>query len=770
MDEETPIDSVDALAEHVSRLKDAAVSYLTEQSKAREMAMDYYAGKMVDLPAEVGRSQAVANVLRAQMKKVMPSVIRTILSGGNVVEYTPVGPEDEEGAQQATDYVNTVCIRESDVERAIYDAIHDAMLLKTGILKWSAYRQRKVTIQDYTDQPDEALLGLVGDPSVEILEHKTSEETDPQVLALDPNARRHSFKLRRVTETVTPKLEAIPRGAFLITPGADSIEEAELCGEEIIQPRSDFVSMGYDKDMVWQIEAHDGGSDDDQSRMQDDYSTSKAETRKALELIRVWELYVKVDQDGDGIAECYRIVFGDNGADSNKNVVLGLEPVDEAPYASVVIERDPHQFEGHSLYEDLRNHMRIKTAILRATLDNTYATNNLRPAYRLDAVANPESLSNGKFGEPIILNAGFTLDDAIKWEVVPFVADKSFQMMEYLDTEANDMTGITDASGGLDPESLQDVTAAAAQLASEKGIAQADLIVRSIANDGLRKAFRGLLRLVIAHADGPRTVRMKGKWVQYDPRVWNADMDCVVNVGLGGGTKERDLQVLQVIYGLQKELLLSMGPDNVFVKPDQLYNTLSKITETAGFPSAQPYFTDPDPQEVQAKLDEQKNAPNPDVVKIQEQGKVNAQLEQMKAQTTVQLEQAKLEIAAQSERMKAEVARDKEMAQMQADLATKQHDAQMQAQLEAQKIAFEREKFGAEMSFKERELAMKRELELLKLDAQDTPDGVKSKADMRESGLTDAMSKMLDTLAKANGPKRVVRDANGDVVGVEPVN
>ena len=142
----------------------------------------------------------------------------------------------------------------------------------------------------------------------------------------------------------------------------------------------------------------------------------------------------------------------------------------------------------------------------------------------------------------------------------------------------------------------------------------------------------------------------------------------------------------------------------------------------------------------------------------------------MKRKTIFQLEKAKLEMGAQSGRMKVGVAREKEMAPMQADLATKQHDAQMQAQLEAQRVAFEREKFSAEMAMKERELNVKRELELLKLDAQDTPDGVRSKADMRESGLTDAMSKMLDTLARANGPKRVVRDANGDVVGGEPVN
>jgi hypothetical protein len=78
-------------------------------------------------------------------------------------------------------------------------------------------------------------------------------------------------------------------------------------------------------------------------------------------------------------------------------------------------------------------------------------------------------------------------------------------------------------------------------------------------------------------------------------------------------------------------------------------------------------------------------------------------------------------------------------------------------------------KLSKTQSWKERELNVKREIELLKLDAQDTPDGVKSKADIRESNMTDAMSKMLDTLAKANGPKRVVRDANGDVIGVEPV-
>lgn len=763
------LDDMAGLIAHVARLKDAAVDYLAEQSKARQEAMEYYDGVMKDLPAEEGRSSAVSNDIRANLKKVMPSIMRTICGGGDVVKYLPVGQEDEDGARQATEYINLIGPAEFDVETAIYDVIHEAALLKTGIIKWCAYRQKQVSIRKYTDQPTEAVVGLFDDPSVEITDYTESEETDPDVLAVYPDAARHSFTLRRIKDVVRPRLEAVERGSFLITPGADEIETAELVGEELVLTRSKLVEMGYDKGLVWGLARDDGLKDDDQARDGEDYTEARRETVKALQLVRVWEVYVRLDRDNDGIAELYRIVFGSGSSGTEGHTVLGFEEVDEAPYASVVIERQPGQFEGRSLFDDLKPVMRIKTAVLRSTMDNIYATLNRRVAYQSQAVENPEVLTNGKFGAPIELKPGYKLSDAVDWEEIPFTAEKSFAMLEYWDRVATDRTGITDASGGLEADDVNGTSATAANLLSERGIAQADMMVRTIAQGGLRKAFRGLLKLVIAHSDGPRTVRMNGEWVQYDPRVWNAEMDCEVNIGLGGGTKERDMAVLQVIYGLQKELLLAMGADNVFVKPDQLYNTLEKITETAGFPSAQPYFTSPDPQEVQAKLDEQKNAPDPEVVKIEAKGRVDAQLAQMQAQTTLQLEQAKLDIQAQSERMKAEVARDKETAQMQADLATRQQESAMAAQLEAQKIGFEREKLQAEMAMKDRELQMKREIELLKLGARDTEGGVVSKEDDRHSALVGALQQMLESVGKMNGPKRVVRDENGDVIGVEPV-
>lgn len=716
------IDSTEALANHVARLVSVAKDYLNEQSASRDRAQEYYQGTMKDLPAKAGRSSVVSYDVRATIKKIMPSVMRTIFGGGDVVKYMPVGPGDEDGAQQATDYVNNITIRESNVEAALHDAIHDAMLLKTGILKWCAYRQRKVTIQQYTDQPDQAVVGLFDDPEVEILEYSESEETDADVLALDPNARRHSFKLRRVEEKVSPKIEAVPRGMFLITPGADSIEDAELVGEIQIKTRSQLVSEGYDKDQVAKLAlAAELDDEDEDERMGEDYTSLKAQTRTATQEVLVYEVYVRVDLDDDGVAEIWRLVYGEGKGQTGQqgsHIVLGMEAVDEAPYAAVVMERDPHQFEGHSAFEDVEPIQRVKTALLRGILDNIYAQNNLRPYVNPRHVENPESLYNGAFGQPVFLKDGAIAKDAVAWESVPFVASNAFEMLPYWDQQVKERTGITDASAGLDADNLHNTSATAANLLSESGIAQADAIVRSLANGGVRKAFRGLLRLIIAHADGPRTVQLKGKWVQYDPRVWNMDMDCSVNVGLGGGSKERDMATLQTIYAVQKELLLGMGVDNPFVSADNLYNTLAKITETAGFPSPEPYFTQPKPEEVKARLEAERNKPNPDVEKIQAQGQVQMQVKQMDVQASAQLEQQKLALQAEADKVKAAADRDKEMAQMQADLMTAKQQADLEAALERMRLEHTAALEAQKMAFEADQREKDRQLEMVKLQVQ----------------------------------------------------
>jgi len=681
---------------HTARLVRGAKKHLDDQAAIRERALEYYNGQMKDFPALKKRSQVVSTDLRDVYKKVAPSIMRAMLSGDQIVSYEPVGPGDEQNAEDATKYVNTITVIEAKIKQAIQDAIFDAAMLKTGILKWSAYQTKKVVIQDYTDQPDEALLGLFDDPANTIMDHEKTKETDPDVLALVPNARRHSFKLKRVEEETEIRVDAIPRGSFLISADAVEIEEAELVGEIMIEPRSKFVAWGYDRNLVNSIRMHEDTAEDDDSLKGDDASEQQQETRKAMETIMVYEVYCKIDADDDGIAELWRVVYGEgqtDDTDKENHVILAKEIVSEAPYSAVRIERDPHQFEGHSLFEDLESVQRVKTALLRASLDNIYAVVKPRPFVNYTYIQEPDDLADWDFGEPVELKNTDDVRKAVAWETVPMVADKAFSVMEYFDEIAKDRTGITDASGGVDPEAFQNTSATAAQMMSESGVAQADAIVRSIA-EGVAPAFKGVLKLVIAHTDQPKAVRIGGEWMNFDPAVWDVNMDCKVNVGLGGGTKERDLAVLQVVLGLQREIMGTLGADNPLVKPDQLHNTLAKITEAAGFASSEPYFTKPDPQEIAQKQQEAANQPNPEMEKIQMQ----MQLEEIKAQ------------AAQA----------KERAQMEADLMVQRAQIQARTQDNAEKLALQREKMELETQLQ----IAKMELDAAKADVSSIPNTV----------------------------------------------
>ena len=115
------------LTEVVSQLVRECEDYRDQLSAVRVRAMEYYDGVMSDVPAEANRSKVVSRDVRAAVKQVLPSLIRTVLGNDKVVEYQPVNQGDEAGAEQATDYINYIVFPESDGYDAVLDAAHDAL-------------------------------------------------------------------------------------------------------------------------------------------------------------------------------------------------------------------------------------------------------------------------------------------------------------------------------------------------------------------------------------------------------------------------------------------------------------------------------------------------------------------------------------------------------------------------------------------------------------------------------------------------------------------
>ncbi len=656
--------SNEQVASAVTQLVKDCEDFRDQSSADRVKAMEYYDGVMRDVPADANRSKVVSRDVRSAIKKVLPSLIRTILGNDKVVEYEPVNQGDEPAAEQATDYINYVVFPDSNGYDAVQDAAHDALKLRNGVIRWWYDKKRIVEVSRHTGLDEAAMVQLVADDAVEVLEQAQSIATietaqGPQQIPV------YDLKIRRVIEKGCTRLAAVPLEEFLIHPDAMSIEDSLCTGISMKMRRSDLISMGYDRAVIDELPAstRDNDKETEEAARRRDVVDADDQADKASQEVDYYELYVRIDADDDGIAELRRMVFAGGTGENN---LLENEEWDEVPFADLITERRPHQREGNSITDDMAEIQRIKTVLLRQTLDNLYWQNNLQPIVQEGTIENPEAVLNPKFGQPIRVSQSVDVRAAVGYNQVPMVADKSFNMLGYLDQEATDRTGISDASSGMAPDALQNMTAKATALIEQSGIGQTELMVRTFAQ-GLKRVFQGLLKLTIKHQDQPRTVRLRGKWVTFDPRHWNAAMDATVNTGLGAGTRERDMMMVQMVQQLQEKLLSTLGPvNNPYVSPDNLYNSISKTVEAAGLKSPDLYFTKPNPEELQKRLEGEANKPDPEMQKVQIQAQAD-------------MEKAKLQ--AETDRQKLAAQTQVDMAKIESDAALKRYQIDQEIQL-----------------------------------------------------------------------------------------
>jgi hypothetical protein len=150
----------------------------------RAAAMAYYQGDMSkDMPSQEGRSKAVSTDVSDTIEGLMPALMDIFAGSDEVVRFEPVGPEDEEAAQQETDYVNHVFMQNNPGFMVLYGFIKDALLSKTGIVKifWEENEQEaRETYYDLTEDQFALLAQAVAesDGMMKIVEHSTNGEDE----------------------------------------------------------------------------------------------------------------------------------------------------------------------------------------------------------------------------------------------------------------------------------------------------------------------------------------------------------------------------------------------------------------------------------------------------------------------------------------------------------------------------------------------------------------------------------------------------------------
>jgi hypothetical protein len=155
--------------------------------------MRYYLGDMsADMPAQDGRSRTVSMDVADTIEGLMPQLMDIFVGSDEVVRFEPVGPEDEEAAQQETDYVNHVFMQRNPGFMVLYSFIKDALLQKVGLTKvwWEeSEREERETFYDLSDEQYQALAYAVemSDGAMKIIEHTVNgEDEGPKEDAKEP--------------------------------------------------------------------------------------------------------------------------------------------------------------------------------------------------------------------------------------------------------------------------------------------------------------------------------------------------------------------------------------------------------------------------------------------------------------------------------------------------------------------------------------------------------------------------------------------------------
>jgi len=103
-------------------------------AEQRREAMQYYYGQPYGNERE-GRSQVVTTEVKDAVEGILPSLMAIFTSADEIVRFEPQNPEDDQAAQQATDYINYIFTRLNNGFLTLYCLFKDALLQKNGYAK-----------------------------------------------------------------------------------------------------------------------------------------------------------------------------------------------------------------------------------------------------------------------------------------------------------------------------------------------------------------------------------------------------------------------------------------------------------------------------------------------------------------------------------------------------------------------------------------------------------------------------------------------------------
>lgn len=537
---------------------------------------DKYGNELAD------HSQVVTREVMEAVEFAMPYLVKTFFGTDKAVRFQPQNEDDVDAAEQATDYVNYVFHRQNPGFKIGYTWLKDALISKIGVIKYWWDESEKSERSTFKDLDEEEIELLLADPHLEVVEDiiETNEEGIPT---------GRSTTIEDTQPDGQVRIENIPPEEFLISSTAVTVDKADFVAHKTKATISSLREMGFDvDDILSELTTRDDlgietapqyvvRHDPDNTGNAGRDTLLNIEMRKVI----VLESYIRVDYDGDGVAELRKVTkVGQH--------ILDNEEVSSVPFAVWTPVMLSHKLHGLSYADLVMDLQLIKSTLFRNILDNMYVMNNGRYVALEGQVNMDDLLSTRPNG---IVRAKSL--NAVKRLDTPELSANAFNLMDYVDSIGFTRTGNSERSRGTDGNGLDSNTSTSnmntMMTAADQRI---ELVARVFAETGFKSAMLGIYDLVIENEKRPQMVRLNDAFIKVDPKEWGERTDMTAEVGLGNNNRDQDMFHLNNIATIQ-QTIVSGGGLGTIVLPKNVYNLAKEFVKTSGRADTGKFFTDP---------------------------------------------------------------------------------------------------------------------------------------------------------------------------------
>jgi len=511
------------------------------------------------------------------------------LSNGKLARFVPYdeSPGAFKAAKEASALVNYCIFKKNKGWEILQTWMKASLLWKNAVVRWDYVEDADYIIEEYESIDEAKLDEILADENLEIVGELTLDTTSDIIKYSD-------VRLRKKIDKSRIRLECVPPEAFRISQDAKDIEDAAYVAIQQDMTKSDlrkyYPEWANDLDeSVW-AELGVSGNWLGNSPYSQELAARKevvgqtywqgmdSEGIYALEAnseVTVTESWLRVDRDGDGIAELKHIITAGSH-------ILWEEDCEMIPLASIVPIDIPHEFYGLSMADFTRSSTLASTAILRGFVENTYLT-NYSPKLADPNVVDFSALQNMKPKQIIPTNGNPTA--AVSALPPETISTGTVPLLEHLQTIKEQATGMSKAAQGLNDtlyvSGNSEQKLSAVQSAAQKRIQH---IARRFAETGFKRLICGVYETMKKNMKGKQYYNQNGVYGSIDLAELPSKMDVEIMLDIGENSNNN---MIMKFTKVGSEILPSLNQQGagMVIKPEAPAVLATKLIESMNLDS-----------------------------------------------------------------------------------------------------------------------------------------------------------------------------------------